>query len=68
MIKSKLKVILADREMTQLQLSEITGIRQPTISAIANGSLKRYPIDVLDKICKTLNCSVGDILVYISEK
>lgn len=62
MIKSKLKVVLADRNMTQKQLSIITGIRPPTISALCNDSLHRIPIDVIDKICTALDCEPGDIL------
>lgn len=68
MIKSNLKVLLAQRGMTQTQLSELTGIRQPTISAIALGTQKQYPTNVLDRICKVLNCQVGDILEYKGEK
>ena len=65
MIKCKLKVILAINEMTQKELAKRTGIRPPTISAMANNTAKHYPADVLDKICATLNCDVGDLLEYI---
>lgn len=68
MIKSNLKVLLAQRGMTQIQLSELTGIRQPTISAIALGTQKQYPTSVLDRICRVLHCQVGDILEYRGEK
>ena len=65
MIKCKLKVILAMNDMTQKELHEKTGIRPPTISAMANNSAKHYPVDVLDKICSVLNCNVGDVLEYV---
>lgn len=65
MIKCRLKVLLAMNEMTQLDLVEKTGIRQPTISAMANNNLKRFPIEVIDKICSVLNCNVGDLLEYV---
>ena len=65
MIKSKLKVMLAMREMTQIELAEKTSIRPPTISAIANNKEKQIPVDVLDKICKELQCNVGDLFEYI---
>lgn len=67
MIKSKLKVMLASREMTQTQLSQRTGIRPPTISAIANNSIKTLPISVIDRMCKELNCNVGDLFEYIED-
>lgn len=59
-IKLTLKVMLAKREMTQKDLSEKTGIRPPTISAIANNTAKHLPIDVISKICEVLDCKPGD--------
>lgn len=67
MIKSKLKVVLIDRKMTQTELVKRTGIRQPTISAIANDSLKTLPLSVLDRMCKELNCNVGDLFEYVED-
>lgn len=60
MIKIKLKAVLADREMTQTKLSELTGVRISTISAICTGSIKELPVRVIDKICETLDCNPGD--------
>lgn len=67
MIKCKLKVVLAMNDMTQKELAERTGIRPPTISAMANNTAKHYPVDVMDKMCSVLNCNVADLLVYISD-
>ena len=67
-IKFKLKILLAMREMTQKQLSELTGIRPPTISAICTNSIKELPVGVIEKICHALNCQPGDIMEYIPEE
>lgn len=68
MIKFKLKVMLAIREMTQKQLSERTGIRPPTISAICSGKIKELPIGALDKICNVLDCQPADLIEYIKDE
>ncbi|MCI5678955.1 MAG: helix-turn-helix transcriptional regulator [Bacteroidales bacterium] len=68
MIKFKVKVMLAIREMTQKELAEKTGIRPPTISAICTGTIKHLPVDVLDKICAVLECQPADIIEYIPEE
>ena len=65
MIKFKVNVMLAMREMTQKELAEKTGIRSPTISAICTGTIKHLPVDVLDRICDVLDCQPGDIVEYI---
>ena len=68
-IKFKLKVMLAMRDMNQRMLSDATGIRPPTISAICNNSIRELPISVLEKICVALDCQPGDIIVHVpSEK
>ena len=65
MIKFKVKVMLAMREMTQKELAERTGIRPPTISAICLGTIKHIPVDVLDRMCDVLNCQPGDLVEFI---
>lgn len=67
-IKFTLKVLLAMNDMTQKQLAEVTGIRPPTISAICNNSIKEMPIGVLDKLCTTLHCQPGDLMVYVHDE
>ena len=65
MIKFKVKVMFAIREMTQKELAEKTGIRPPTISAICTGTIKHLPVDVLDKICDVLDCQPADIIEFV---
>ena len=67
MIKSRVKVMLAKREMTQKELAEKTEIRQATISALCTGSAKHIPIDVLDKMCNVLDCQPSDLFEHISD-
>jgi len=68
MIKFKVKVMLAVREMTQKQLADRTGIRPPTISAICTGSIKHLPVDALDKICAVLDCQPADLVEYVPDE
>lgn len=67
MIKFRVKVMLAIREMTQKELAERTGIRPPTISAICLGTIKHLPVDALNKICDVLDCQPADLMEYVRE-
>ena len=67
MIKFRVKVMLAMREMTQKELAERTGIRPPTISAICLGTVKHLPVDALDKICEVLDCQPADLMEYVKD-
>ena len=59
MIKFRLKVLLAMNDMTQKELAEKTGIRQPTLSAICTGSIKEMPVNVINKILCGVEMSTG---------
>ena len=67
MIKFKVKVRLAECNMTQKELAEKTGIRPPTVSAICVGTVKHLPIDALDKICDVLDCQPADLMEYVKD-
>lgn len=68
MIKFKVKVMLAIREMTQKELAERTGIRPPTVSAICTGAVKHLPIESLNEICKVLDCQPSDLMEYVADE
>ena len=65
MIKFKVKVMLAMREMTQKELAERTGIRPPTVSAICTGTVKHLPIEALNSICEVLECQPADLIEWV---
>ncbi len=68
MIESKLKAVLFDRHVTQQELSTRTGVRLPTISDIATGKMKHIPVNVLEAICRELDCQPGDLFVFVRNK
>ena len=69
MIKFKIKVMLAMREMTHKELAEATGIRLPTISDLCNNKNTKFvSLEALDRMCKVLDCQLNDLMVYIPDK
>ena len=67
-IKSKLGVVLAEREMRLKTLQERTGIALNNLSILKTGKAKAVRFSTLELICKVLECQPGDILVYIAEE
>ena len=61
-------VMLAKRKMSVTELSERVGITMANISILKNGKAKAIRMEILDKICKALNCQPGDILEYVDEE
>lgn len=68
MIKFKLKVMLAMRDMNQQELAEAVGIRPATITAMVKGTLKELPLEKFSKMCEVLNCQPADLMEYIPDE
>lgn len=74
MVRSKLKVIIAQRnleraqrqepELTVRSLAEQSGISPSVITGLTGKRAKGVQFATLDRLCKVLNCQPGDILVY----
>ncbi len=67
-IKSRLAVILAEKEMRLSQLEEKTGISLNNLSILKTGKAKAVRFSTLNEVCKALNCQPGDLLQYIPDK
>lgn len=58
----KLDQILNQRDMSQHELSRLTGIRQPSINEMCRNQTIRLPLMNLAKICEVLECDIPDVL------
>lgn len=56
----KLWKLLIDKEMTRKDLMTVTGLSSFTVNKLAHGD--NVTTDVLLRICKALNCNIGDIV------
>ncbi|MBP7373933.1 MAG: helix-turn-helix transcriptional regulator [Prevotella sp.] len=57
---NKLWKLLIDKKMKRIDLMEATGIGTSTLSKL--GKDQYVSMEVLVKICKVLNCNIGDIV------
>lgn len=67
MVKMKLHLLLAEKRMTQKELSEITGISKNTIGAYAKDNCKHVVKEHMDIFCKFFNCKIEDIIEFVEE-
>lgn len=65
MIHSNLKAIADKAEKSIRQIAKDTGYRYETVRQMYNDESKHYPRDMLDALCKYLECSPGDLLKFI---
>jgi putative transcriptional regulator len=66
-IKSRLAVILAEKEMKLTELEERTGISLNNLSILKTGKAKAVRFSTLNEVCRALNCQPGDILQYVPD-
>ncbi len=62
----KLWKILIDKDMKKKDLQAAAGISWASVTKLSKG--ETVSMEVLMKVCKTLNCDIGDIVELIPEK
>lgn len=62
MLKMKLHIKLAEKRMTQKELSEATGIGKNSISRYCNDTFEKIDKEHIAILCKFFNCKVSDLL------
>lgn len=67
MVRLRLHVVLADKRFNQKELGKATGIDQNIIDSYCNEKTNIIPLEHIDILCKTLKCSVQDIIQYTEE-
>lgn len=68
MVRMKLHLLLAERKMTQQELSYATKIRQSTLSNYVNENYKHIVKEHIDILCSFFNCEITDLIEYIKDK
>ena len=59
-----LDVQLAKRKMRLNELSELVGISVQNLSVLKTGKAKAIRFSTLDKLCRALECTPGDLLEF----
>lgn len=61
-MKNNFSKILGEKLIKTSEISKETGISRTTLTNLYYKRTKAISLDVLDKLCKYLNCTVEDIL------
>jgi DNA-binding Xre family transcriptional regulator len=56
--------LLIDRDMTKKQLMQATGISKSTMDKMARG--EQVSMDIIDRICNYLDCSIESVIEHIA--
>lgn len=67
-IHSTLSAVLGSKRIKQNKLAELASVSTNTINALYNDKVTMVSYNVLNKICKALDCQVSDILTYVPDE
>lgn len=67
-IQIKLQEMLEKRGLSKNKLGQMAEMQRTQINRYCNNRVSRLDTNVLARLCKTLNCEIGDLLEYIHEQ
>jgi len=78
MVKSRLKLLMNKRngerisagqpELTIRQLAADAGVPPSVVSGLTSGRAQQVHFRTLDRLCRALDCTPGDILEYVPDQ
>jgi putative transcriptional regulator len=68
MIEVRLEEILKERGQSFYWLAKAAGVGHTSIFRLRHGQAKGIPFDLLEKVCRALDCQPGDLLVMTEEQ
>lgn len=63
-MKINIKDKLEEKNMTRYELAKRIGVTYPTIDGMYKGTSNSIKLDILESICKELDCLPTDILIF----
>lgn len=67
MIKVRLNVVMAERDMSSGELAARVGLTPANLSILKTNKAKAVRFSTLEALCRELHCQPGDILQYIPD-
>ena len=63
-MKISIKQKLEEKGMSRYELAKRIGVTYPTITSIYNEESTSIKFEILESICKELDCSLDEILIF----
>ncbi|MEV5028528.1 helix-turn-helix domain-containing protein [Paenibacillus sp. LPE1-1-1.1] len=63
-VKCRLGEIMEQKGLTNKKVIELTGVSRNTITSLAADATNRIDYETLAKLCKGLDVTPGDLLIY----
>lgn len=67
MIKVHIDVLLAQRGMSVAEFAEALNLSPANVAVLKNDRAKAIRFSTLERICRVLDCKVGDVLEFVAD-
>lgn len=67
-VKVRLKEIRKSRKISQNKLARLLEMSLANVQKIEYGKAKAIPFETLDKLCRVLDCQVGELIVFVPDE
>lgn len=67
MIKCNLSRMLGEKKLKISDVSRDTGLNRGTLTRLYQETAERVDLDVLEQLCRYLDCEVGDLLELVDD-
>ncbi|MBF2046196.1 helix-turn-helix transcriptional regulator [Leptolyngbya sp. NK1-12] len=67
-MRCRLRVLMAEKEITQIQLRESLGLGSNTISKLYNNRFDRVDRETIEKLCDYFGVEIGDLFTLKDEE
>lgn len=69
MIRWRLRVLMAEKNITNQKLAELSGLHRVTISKLKKSDdLKQISGDTLNRLCSALECTPNDLMEFTPDQ
>ncbi|MCE8045074.1 helix-turn-helix transcriptional regulator [Halomonas daqingensis] len=68
MIKCHLSRLLGERKLKITDVARDTGINRGTITRLYHETASRVELEVVDGLCRYLDCQVGELFEFIEDE
>lgn len=68
MIRCHLSRILGEKRIKISDLARDTGINRGTLTRLYHETAERVDLEVLDQLCRFLNCKLSDLTEYVPDE
>lgn len=68
MVKCHLSRLMGERKLKITDVARDTGLNRGTITRMYHETANRIELEVVDTLCRYLNCQVGDLFEFVEEQ